>query len=451
MPSPKSGNAGSAITPDAPAQAQEAGAASSGGIGQASAQPQQTSPGQSATTQVGGFRGPSGGQSSGANQQQNQSQNPPVPTIHARWSKPRVTPVHNKNWPPATPPTDAIPDEAKVETIVDTTNVPDGTTATITVCQCLFEWPIDNGELDGLLVQGNRVIDPATGQRPVFSFTFDNGIYAPWDMGLYYFQVSVDYQGLEAETEKDAQSHEGQCLRVMWWHRCVSDSVADSPAGGGLTTGAEATEIKGIIDGKRHHKAGKQAFNQNNVPTSLWGSVLRNTFCYHHASHGDIVDRTTGVQLNAGAANPPTVPVGNWRSVIVLGNTNLGDAEVSQAAAVPSVPKYLVYLDTCVAGWEPSFANAWISRGAQNVIAFRMYIPDDDARSMARRFHRKWIRTHNGDPNKINQVFFDVGAPFYNSMRPVLYGYAGGDIVSGGRSANRLMGEIAEMLEVPYG
>lgn len=444
MPSPKSGSAGSAVTPTDPDQAQEADMAQVGGVSQVSAQPRQTSAGQYGTAQAGQRQAPGGG----AGEQQEQEQ--PAPTIRARWSKPRVTPVHNKNWPPSSPPTDAIPDEAKVEMIVDTTNVPDGTSASITVCQCLFECAIPQGQVNGLQVQGNRVIDPATGQRPVFSFTFDNWIYAPWDMDLYYFEATVNYQGLEAETEKNSEAHERDCLRVMWWHMCVSDSVADSPAGGGLTTGAEAREIKGIIDGKRHHKAGRQAFNQNNVPVNLWGSVLRNTYCYHHASHGDIVDRTTGAQLNAGNANPPPGPVGNWRSVIVLGNTNLGDAEVSQAAAVPSVPKYLVYLDTCVAGWEPSFANAWISRGTQNVIAFRMYIPDGAARSMARRFHRKWIRTHNGDPNKINEVFFDVGARYYNSMRPVLFGYAGGRIVPGGRDPNRLEGEIAQLLELPW-
>ena len=127
------------------------------------------------------------------------------PTIKASWAKERVTPDHNSKWPPATPPTDTVPDEAKAEMVVDTTEVPDGTTASITVCQCLFELPISGGSISGLVVRGNKVVDPATGKRPFFVFTHEHWIYAPWDMDLYYFQVTVDYQGLWAETEKKCQ------------------------------------------------------------------------------------------------------------------------------------------------------------------------------------------------------------------------------------------------------
>lgn len=399
---------------------------------------------QAGSTKAKGKAGGSGKDSKGG--EDSDEEEVKQPTIKAKWAKRRVTPDHNSSWPPATPPTDVVPDEAKAEMVVDTTDVPDGTTASITVCQCFFEIPVQGGSISGLVVQGDKVVDPATGKRPFFVFTHANSIYAPWDMDLYYFQVTVDYQGLSEETEKNAKKKEKKCLRVMWYHMNVADAVADTPAGGGLSTQAEMREIKKIMDSKRHHKSGSQAFNQANVPVNLWGSVLRNTYSYHHASHGDIVDRTTGAQLNAGNANPPPGPVGNWRSVIVLGNTNLGDVEVSQQANVPSTPKYLAYLDTCVAGWEPSFVQAIISRGTRNVIAFRMYIPDGAARSMARKFHKKWIKTHKGDPDKINPVFFAVGARFYNSMRPVLFGHAGGDIVPGGRKPNKLMGEINELL-----
>lgn len=199
------------------------------------------------------------------------------PTIKAKWAKSRVTPDHNSSWPPASPPTDTVPDEAKAEMVVDTTEVPDGTTATITVHQCFFEIPIPGGTVSGLEVRGNKVVDPATGKRPFFVFSHANWIYAPWDMDLYYFHVSVDYQGLEAETEKNAKK-EKKCLRVMWYHMNVADAIADTPAGGGLTTQSEMNEIKGIMDSKKHHKSGKQAFNQANVPVNLWGSVLRNTY-----------------------------------------------------------------------------------------------------------------------------------------------------------------------------
>ncbi len=395
-------------------------------------------------------KGKGGDEGGGGGGEKSKEEKVKEPTIKAQWAKERVTPDHNSKWPPATPPTDTVPDEAKAEMVVDTTDVPDGTKATITIYQCSFEWAVAGGTISGLEIKGNKVVDPATGKRPFFVFSRDNGILVPWDMDLYYFQVTVDYMGLSAETEKDSKKKEKKCLRVMWYHMNVADAIADTPAGGGLTTAAEMREIKGIMDGKKHDKSGKQAFNLANVAVNLWGSVLRNTCCYHHASHGDIVDRTTGAQLNAGGLNPPTNALGNWRSVIILGSTALGDVEVSQVANVPSTPKHLAYLDTCVAGWEPSFAQAIISRGTQNVIAFRNYIPDGDARAMARKFHKKWIKTHNGDPDKINTVFFDVAAPYYNSMRPVLFGYAGGAIVPGGKSANKLMGDISELLGINH-
>jgi len=193
-----------------------------------------------------------------------------------------------------------------------------------------------------------------------------------------------------------------------------------------------------------HHRVYRRAFNQNNVPVNLWGSVLRNTYAYHHASHGDIFDFARNRSLNTNA-NPPTTPVGSWKSAVVLGQTWFGEAQVKQTGNVPSVPRYLVYMDTCVAGWEPSLGNAFIGRGTQNYIAFRMYIPDGDARSMARRFYRKWARVHRCDPSKIAPVFWDVGAPFYNSMRPILMG-AGGGHITGSKTGNSMKQAIGGLV-----
>src|SRR3954470_15696292 len=401
MPSPKSGTAVSPDAPAAPAAPAEITADPAGELESAAASPSQRDPFSFRQVTIGALDGES------AAAPQSEADGPdPEPTITARWSKQRVTPDHNSGWPPATPPTDTVPEEAKAKCIVETTDVPDGTTAEIMVRHCLTDelaewWP-------GLQVQGGRVVDPATGNPPEMVFNADHGPYETWDVPFYYFQVEVDYHDLAADTPWEWISREAECLRVMWYHICIADAVADTPAGGGLTTVPEMNEIKGIIDAKQHHKAGKRALSQTRtLAVNRWGSLLRNTYCYHHAGHGDIVDRTTGSSLNAGGRNPPTNRLRNWRSVIIptfqrasgsIGYTNLGDAEVSQTDAMPSTPRYLVYLDTCVAGWEPSFANAFIARGTQNVIAFRMYIPDGDARAMARRFHRKWIGTHNGDP-----------------------------------------------------
>jgi hypothetical protein len=177
---------------------------------------------------------------------------------------------------------------------------------------------------------------------------------------------------------------------------------------------------------------GTHVSNAANVPVRNWGSVIRNTYAYHHASHGNVVDRNNPANwLNDPTnKNPPDPqPGGNWRSVVVLGSTDFGDTETRRKADVPSVPRYLVYMDTCVAAWERSLGEAFIARGTRNYLAFRCYIPDGDARAMARNFYKKWGNSYQFNPSKIPAVFFDTGAPYYRSMRPVLMGAGGGAIV----------------------
>lgn len=77
------------------------------------------------------------------------------------------------------------------------------------------------------------------------------------------------------------------------------------------------------------------------------------------------------------------------------------------------------------------------------MIAFRKFIPDGDARQMARNFYNKWCGVHKCDPSKIPEVFFDVGAPYYGSMRPILFGAGGGAIIDGGGLS---AGEIAGII-----
>lgn len=349
----------------------------------------------------------------------------PRPTIQARWSKPKVTPAHNVNWPPNNRPLDTIPDEAKVKMLVKTTLVPDGTAAAITICNCVSGSSVRRGTIADLVVRGNKVVDPETGNEPEWHFVGTDLPWRPWDKPFYFFSVTVDYEGLEAETPKNFTAQENQCLRVIYWHAVVSDAIADTPAGGGLTTQAEMEEIAGFLGGLPNHKVYKRAFNQNNVPTGLWGSVIRNTYTYHHSSHGDLVDRTTGAQCNDGN-NPPLVAPGNWQSVIVIGSTNIGDNKVRSRAKVISVPRYLAYFNTCLAGWEASFASAFLSRGTQHVIAFRMSIPDRPAREMASRFYGRWCNTYNCNPKHIWTVFWNVAPRYWDDMMPVLFGRGGG-------------------------
>jgi len=314
--------------------------------------------------------------------------------------------------------------------IVKTTHVPNGTSASISVCHAETGKEVKDGKIEGLEVKANRVKDPKTGAFPFFTFEDKHEPWEIWDKPFFFFKVKVDYKGLEAETPKVFSTSETKALRIRYWHVSIADRIADTPAGGGLSTRAEMREIARIMEKERFHRVYRRPFNQNNVPVNLWGSAIRNTYVYHHASHGNVVDRTNPAVWINSANNPPLGPTGNWRSVVCLGQTDFGDAEVNQVGNVPSVPRYLVYMDTCVAGWEPSLGNAFIGRGTQNYLAFRKFIPDGAARAMARKFYKKWFNTYKANPSRIPQVFWNVGSAYYNSMRPVLMGQGGGAISS---------------------
>lgn len=378
------------------------------------------------------------------------------PRLEMRWSKKQVTPDHNVNWPPKTPPTDDIPDEAKVEMLVTTRSVPAGTKARIEVRHAHTQAVVKNGKFEDLEVKNAQVVNPVTGKPPEMVFKGDDLPWDPYDKPFFYFVVQLEFENLQGETSREYASKPDKCLRVLYWHASISDAIADTPAGGGLTTQPEMREIAGILEEKSFHKVMQRAVNQATVPVNLWGSLLRNTYAYHHASHGQVYCTIDGRSFRDSTDSFPTVcrvdpdpahPTHPGRSTCVLGNTPFGATEVNQEANVPTTPRYLVYIDTCVAGFEPSFGNALVARGTRNVIAFRKYIPDNAARQMARDFHRRWVRTHNCNPEKIPDIFFQVGAAHYDSMRPVLFGAGGGAITAGGSgaagSARAISGSVA--------
>lgn len=371
------------------------------------------------------------------------------PTIKAKWSKAEVVPAHDIA---------SLPEECKVIPQVDLENVPDGTAATIVIKHAATGSVVKGGRLDKLTVKGGKVCDPATNKPPEWTFQAEHKPWEKWDTPFYYFTATVDFLDLKIETPKDFKAAEADVLRVGYWHACVSDAIADA---GGLTTGAEMAEISGILAGQPHHKTVQKAFNANSIPVSDWGDVIVNTYAYHHASHGAIQCNTDlGRYFGSDSESNPTVcPVDashGGRSVLVIGNTNFGAAEVNMKDKVASVPRYLVYINTCVAGYESSFGKSFVSRGTRNVVAFKKYIPDGDARQMARDFYGKWCNTHKSDPEKIPEVFFDVGAAYYGSMRPVLYGKGGGSIKDPGgltalETAAIVIGAIAVGAAIGFG
>lgn len=380
----------------------------------------------------------------------------PDPTLRVRWSKPIVTPDFNNEWrlttPPENPDPTRKPERAKVRLLASTTRVPNGTSVTITIHRCDNDDVVTDHEkkLDGLQVQHNRVVNPKTGKPPEFIFVakhFDckakKTPWDPWDKPFFYFKVSISHKGLKGETSKDFKAKPADVLRVKYWHACLSDWFADNspsfckkcgaeyPKGTAkcaadgtklthtyLSTGDEMREIAGILSGVSNHEAYQcsfdQVFDNDNdgvpeaIPVEDWGSAIRNTYCYHHASHGN-VDR------------------------IFLGETGFKPADVNNTGALPSVPRYLVYLNICLAGKKPGLGNAFVGRGTQNLIGFRLSIPDSHARKMARRFYTRWAgRHHRCDPSKIAQLFWTVAPPFYKTMRPVLMGPGGGKVGPGG-------------------
>jgi hypothetical protein len=302
-------------------------------------------------------------------------------------------------------------------------NVPDGKKAVITIHHCGSEAIVPGGKI-ACEVKGGALVDKTTGKPPVFKFGAKQLPWDPYDKPFFFYKAMIEHQGLAVQTPCDTN----KALRVKYFHVCLGDSWADA---GGLTTGAEAAEIAGILGGVPDSKAEKRMMSMPNPTLAAWSVNIANTYCYHHGSHGTCQDRVTGKFISTqpppkGFGDPPQCPVGNWRSVVILSKQAkfqylpLGDTEVRDEKTFPSMPRYLAYLDCCLAGWEPSLARAIVSRGTQYVIAFRRTIPDDDARSMARKFHKKWAQTHKLNPDKIRDLFFEVGTPFYKTMRPVL-------------------------------
>lgn len=348
--------------------------------------------------------------------------------VRATWSKSEVLPDRNKTFPPAVAPLDVTPDDSKVSLLVDVVGIAEETVGRIEIRHAESNRAVPGGVFENLVVRAGKLLSRATGAPPEWTPTAAHQPYEEWRKPFYYFVATVGTD--VGESSRDFDNAPEQVLRVRHWHISVADAIADTPAGGGLSTEEEMDEIADLHSIDPERRVGTTAFNQAVFPVADWGSVLRNSYGYHHASHGDVRCRVDGAQFLDDGDSTPTVcpldPTHAGRSVVFLGDVALGDAEVSNAADVPSTPRYLVYFDTCVAGWEPSFADAMIARGTQNVIAFRKYIPDGDAREMARQFYRKWIQIYLGDPGRIASVFFSVAPPFFDSMRPVLFGAGGG-------------------------
>ncbi len=334
----------------------------------------------------------------------------------AKWTKAEVLPLHEDA-------SGAVPAACKVSPEVDVTNVPDGTKAVILVCHCASGSMVKGGRIK-CEVKGGKLVDAKTKKPPEFTFGPEQTPWDPYDKPFFFFKGSIQHQGLKFETPADLKDG-GKALRVKYFHVCAADHWADTDRWNPLNTALEARDIAALLDAVPGSKA-EVWVSRSSVPTlQEWARYMSGTYCYHHGSHGSCEDRLTHAWTQE---EYPQGPVGTWRSVVLLvwqngDATILGDDEVRDKKVFKSVPRYLVYLDCCLAGWEPSLGRAFVARGTQYVLAFRRVIPDREARHMAHAFHDQWTRAHKLNPAKIRDVFFHTGAPYFVKMRPVLIGW----------------------------
>lgn len=375
--------------------------------------------------------------------QQCKQKDEPLATLSVKWSKKEVTPDHNNTFPPANEPLDTVPAEAKVELIGTTTNVPDGSPATMAIYHAVTGSLVANGTFTNLEIRGNEVVVADTGKPPEWFFDASHNIWEQWDRPFYYFRCEVSHQSLCKETPKDFVGREAECLRLIYWHECIAES---STLAGVLP---ECTNVGAILNGLPYSKAHIEDLTTENIPLAQYGSLLRNTYVIHQASHGNALKRSDNTGIPDDDPGEHTYVKSEWRSVVHIGPgpMRFGDAEIAASASIPSTPKYLFYSSTCLTGWEPTFADAMIARGTQYVLAFRRTIPDSEAPVMAEKFYKAWVDTHKLNPEKIPSCFFTAGADHYSSMKPILFGRGGGSILSPAEAAAKAISDaISGML-----
>jgi hypothetical protein len=228
---------------------------------------------------------------------------------------------------------------------------------------------------------------------------------------------------------------------VLYWHECIAET---STLAGVLP---ECNTVGALLNGVPHSKANIQNLTTVAIPFAQYGSLLRNTYAVHQASHGNALKRSDGSAIPDNDPGESKYTKSAWRSVVHIGpSPRFGDAQVAAAASIPSTPKFLFYSSTCLTGWEPSFANAMIARGTRNVVAFRRTIPDSEAPVMAKKFYTAWANTYKLDPEKIPECFFKAGSDHYSNMKPILYGPGGGAILSTWQKVGKAISSLASGL-----
>lgn len=302
---------------------------------------------------------------------------------------------------------------------VRTEGVPAGTAARIRIY---------NGEallltLADLVVRGDAIT--AAGVTPVWAASDDHGV--AWSQGRYTYEAEIDYGGT---------------LRLRSGELKIVSMIGDL-GDPGLQARQELEELAAIVASVPGHMACLSYMNQD-ASVERWQGQIGRAFAYHHVSHGnlrcrqdtparcfaddgrrflpaypwccsteaariedlqhrydealeaavlaerqpgfaDVVGRTARFDdpEHTFEAVMQWVGVGNSSTDVCLGATELADAAPVQWPRV-------VFLDSCMLGWERTLARCFIDHGAQYVIAFRCRVVGGDGVAMARAFYRSW-------------------------------------------------------------
>jgi hypothetical protein len=337
-------------------------------------------------------------------------------------------------------------DECLVSPLVRVENVPDGTSARIEVYHCRTNQLVSGGTLDGLEVRSGKVVRPSTNAEPKLTFRYGQEPWHLWDKPFFYFKAYVHFRGLRVQTPADFENEGNNCLRVRYWHVCIGftgDAIAPSVQ-------SKCNTVKGFFDGVQHSCSTIQHFTSYNHAEAAFGSFFRNSYAVFSDSHGTLVQRSDNWTLcpNHDYSAPPNLNRGDWKSVVCFTPQPYIDAaDVSNAQYFVSVPRYLYYISACLSGWEPSLANAFISRGCMHVIAYGKVIYTDKGEQMARRFFDRWTNTYHLAPDKIADAFLHAGSGLRDDLRPILYP-AGTEIPSGGLSGWAIAGIVLGALAI---
>ena len=373
--------------------------------------------------------------------------------VECKWAKDEVYPVMNAGWPPKQAPYDDIPERCKAALLVRTKDVPDNTPVKITVHPCYWNKKqeleaLKDPEklLDDLKVVGNRVVKGDTKHAPVWWFDARNKLWWPdWKTPFYYFKVSIEGQKLKDQTPNEVYiGRTAECLRLLYNHVGIADLIAETNCGGSLRITRDAalwhkTCSKGIKDQfsplatlMESHKAYVHHFNQFKVLLEHWGSLVRNTYAYYQTSHGTGPDQkvskffgkdfsktfTGGSAIMFGSTWPGK---GHWNCLYRAG-TKITASSVGQQNKVPSVPRFLAYLNCCLTAAEPSLVSSFINRGTKWVIGFEIPIGDTIARRTMKVFYDNW-RDTGYDPEEVKNVFRKTFSTrrLMTDMKPKLY------------------------------